>query len=97
MTKFGDFGGMPDSRFDNYIQLYSNSSTLPGLTDQQRIEVLVALAQEEHAAARSDGTADLIAVTLQCSEIEDQHKKIVQGSTNITAFKGAIDDLKGLW
>jgi len=95
MTKFGDFGGLPESRFKAYVDAYSK--TLTSLTDAQRIEVLVALAQEEHAAAQADGTADLVAVTLQCMEIEEQHRKIVQGGTNITAFAGALDDLASLW
>jgi len=95
MTKFGDFGGLPDSRFDAYIEAYTQ--TLTSLTDAQRIEVLKALAEEEHAAAKSDGTADLVSVAVQCVEIEEQHRKIVQGGTNITAFTGAIDDLANLW
>ena len=97
MAKYADFGGLPESRFDNYADMYSVAANLPLLTDKQRVEVLVALAREEHAAARSAGDSDVIAVVMQCMEVEEQHRKIVNGGTDVTAFVGSLNDLKGLW
>ena len=108
MAKQGDFGGVPQSQFDLYVNYYTNPVTGgPLMANGQAARAMAALAKEEHAAANATGAADIIAVVMKCIDLQNLHLDITSaglgaadGKGNfpkVDAFINLLGDLEKLW
>ena len=104
MAKEANFGGIPDAQLKNLVGHWSSTARPASITDAQwigqlveKVDVLTALANEEHAAANVDGTVDVISVVMQCINLVNIQKQVIAGTASATQLVTAVDELRLLW
>jgi hypothetical protein len=100
MPKYDDFGGLPETVFQATIADLTNTSVLGALTAQQRLDLLGAIAIEEHAAANSTkavNVADVTIISLRINEFLDQLRSATSTATTVPNLLTEIKNLTNLW
>ena len=102
MAKEGDFGGYPQDELNILYAEWATTARPGSLTDAQwitklvdKVTVLRALVQEEHAAA-NEKQPDLVAVTMKCMAVREQHHNVVGGAP-IAQLVTALAALEAEW
>src|SRR5262245_17932942 len=99
MPKYDDFGGLPETLFQVTINDLTNTSLL-GLSMQQRLDIVAAIAKEEHAAAASlkqVNVADVTILSLRINGYMDQIRASGPTAPIVTALLNEILNLQNLW
>lgn len=104
MAKDGGFGGYPDNGLTVLYGEWASIARPASLTDAQwiaklveKVEVLHALAKEEHAAANASANVDVVAVTMQCIDVRTEVRNAITSGTGVAPLKKALNDLEALW
>ena len=100
MAKGADFGGLAKDDFDALITMFAGTVRPASTSDavwitelEEKVKVLKALAEEEHAAANA-GEIELIPVVLASIEVRNAHKAGVGNANNVINTLGT---LQALW
>lgn len=101
MPKYDDFGGLPETFFQATVNDLANTAVLGVLTPQQRLDILAAIAKEEHAAANSTkqvNVADVTILSLRINGYLDQLRApLPPPASTVGNLLTAIQSLEQLW
>jgi hypothetical protein len=105
MAKEGEFGGYPDNELTMLYGEWASTARPASFTDAQwiaklveKVEVLHALAKEEHAAANAGDTVDIVAVAMKCMDVRTEARgAITNPAAGVAQLKKALNDLETLW
>jgi hypothetical protein len=104
MAKDGGFGGYPDNELTELYGEWAATSRPSTFTDAQwiaklveKVEVLHALAKEEHAAANASDKVDIVAVAMKCIDVRTEVRSAIATSSAVGKLKKALNDLEALW
>jgi hypothetical protein len=93
--KGGAFGGVPGDELKKILDWASSASTTVSEL-QDRIKVLVALVNEEHAAANPGNKVDFVSVVMKSLDVRTLHKDVIGGAA-VGQLVTAIDELAQAW
>lgn len=93
--KGGYFGGFPGDELQK-ILAWATASTTVVSELQDKIKVLEALVNEEHAAANPGSSVDLVSVVMKAFDVRKHHQDVLGGAA-VQPLIDSINELKTAW